>query len=109
MPWSLISVTVTVLFALFGFYCALQTLARMLAPPMLATAILILRREDVSSLDSLLHEARSIPFLGRRYPIIVLISSELMDGTVGVGEELHPQYERLLEACGADCYLIDPE
>ena len=109
MLWSLISATVTVLFAVFGVYCALQAVARMLAPPMLATAILIMRQKDVERLEVLLREARSLPFLGRRYPIVVLISTALMDGTLGEGDALLPEYEQLLEQCGAQCYLIDPE
>ena len=109
MLWSLFTASVTVLFAIFGVYCALQTLARLLAPPVLATAVVIMHHEDVCQLDLLLREARSVPFLKRRYPVVVLISTKLMDGTAGVGDELLPRYERLLERYGAECYLIDPD
>ena len=39
--------------------------------------------------------------------LVVLLSSELMEGTVGEGEDLYPEYQELLDLYDADCYLID--
>ncbi len=96
------------LFAVYGFFCALRLLADLLwAPRQLAVAVTVQNREDADMLDVLLHEADSAFFTNRNAPIIVLVSAALMDGTVGLGEELFDTYADLLEEYGAECYLID--
>lgn len=98
------------LLAAFGFCCALQTvLDRIFQPRNLSLAVEIRGREDADMLDMLLHEASSASFcLGRRR-ITVLISHELMDGTVGFGGRLLEEYQELLDAHGAVWYLFDPD
>ena len=59
-------------------------------------------------LDMLLHEAGSAFSRPRAARTVVLISTALMDGTVGFGEELLEHYENLLDRYGAECYLIQP-
>ncbi len=95
------------LFAVFGFYCALRTVADLFwAPKQLYAAIEVQNKEDAEMLDVLLHEAYSA-FFRKGHRIVVLLSASLMDGTVGVGEELFDAYSDLLERYGAECYLID--
>ena len=95
------------LFAVFGFYCALRMVADLFwAPRQLYAAVEVQNKEDAEMLDVLLHEAYSA-FFRKGHRIVVLLSSDLMDGTVGVGEELFDQYSDLLELYGAECYLVD--
>ncbi len=96
------------LFAVYGFYCALRMLADLLwAPKQLCVAVRVQTREDADMLDVLLHEADSAFFANRRASICVLVSAALMDGTIGLGDELFDPYAELLEEYNADCYLID--
>ena len=97
------------LFAVFGFYCAARFFFELLfAPSQLAVAVEVREREDAEMLDMLLREARG-SFLRRgRARLVVLLSYDLMDGSVGIGEELLPHYKELLEQFDADCYLIEP-
>ena len=96
------------LFAVFGFFCAARILFEIFfSSDRLAVAVEVRSEEDVSELDFLLHEARG-SFLRRRAArLVVFISADLMNGTVGAGEELFPPYRDLLDRYGADCYLID--
>jgi hypothetical protein len=97
------------LFAVFGFFCAARMLCELVfASPQIAVAIEVREKQDVQELDMLLHEARAAFLRKGRARLVVLISSDLMDGTVGDGEELSPLYDELLEEYGAECYLIDP-
>ncbi len=97
------------LFSVFGFYCGARILFELLfSSDRLAVAVEVRSEEDVSELDFLLREAHG-SFLRRRAArLVVLISVELMNGTVGAGEELFAPYRDLLDRYGADCYLIDP-
>ena len=108
MLWELVSnVTVAVL-AVFGFYCALKTLAEWLFPTRQITVAVELRtKQDVEELDMLLPEARVSAI--RRCPTrpVVLISAELMDSTVGEGEELLDIYAEIIDRHGAECYLVE--
>ena len=95
------------LFAVFGFYCAMRTVADLFwAPKQLYVAIEVQNKEDAEMLDVLLHEAYSA-FFRKGHRIVVLLSGDLMDGTVGLGEELFEKYSDLLELYGAECYLVD--
>lgn len=97
------------LFAVFGFYCAVRAFCELLfAPSQLSVAIEVREREDAEMLDMLLREARG-SFLRRGHArLVVLLSYELMDGTVGIGEELLPAYRELIDSFDAECYLIEP-
>ena len=96
-------------FAVVGFSLALRAcLACLYLPENLTVAIEIRTREDADMLDMLLHEAGSAFSRPRAARTVVLISTALMDGTVGFGEELLEHYENLLDRYGAECYLIQP-
>ena len=98
------------LFAAFGLYCALRMLAESLfASDRIAVAIEIETRGDARDLDMLLHEARVLFGRRRGMRIVVLLSAELMDGTLGEGTTLSPACEELLERYGAECYLMNYE
>ena len=97
------------LFAVFGFCCAVRIFAeRIWTPEQLVVAIEILDLEDAEMLDMLLHEAGSAFLRKGRVRLVVLLSTALMDGTVGFGDELLEEYEALLDRYGAECYLIEP-
>ena len=97
------------LFAIFGFYCMIKLFCELLfAPSQLAVAVEVRAREDAEMLDMLLREAQGSLLRIGRARLVVLLSYELMDGTVGIGEELLPHYKELLEQFDAECYLIEP-
>lgn len=98
------------LFAAFGLICALQMLARLLfGSDRLAGAVVVRTHEDAEELAELLREAR-IAFGGcGTSRLMVLISTSLMDGTLGEGEVCNDECLALLDCYGADCYLIDFE
>ena len=96
------------LFAVFGFFCAVRLFTELIfASEQIAIAIEVRNRNDAEMLDMLLHEAVSAFLRRGRSHIVVLLSAELMDGTVGEGEDLLPRYQDLLDRYGAECYLID--
>ena len=95
--------------SVFGAYCAIKTLAEALfSSDRITVALEILDRQDADELDMLLCEAQSTSLRRGRTRVVVLLSSALMDGTVGVGDELYDGYSDLLDRYGAECYLIDP-
>ena len=109
MLWELILQVAVALFAVFGFYCALRLFADLFfASEQIVVAVEIRDQKDAEMLDVLLHEAWSAFFRKRHGRLVVLLSYELMDGRVGVGEVLFPAYLEILERWGAECYLIDP-
>ena len=109
MLWELILQVAVALFAIFGFYCALRLFTDLFfASEQIAVAVEIRDQKDAEMLDVLLHEAWSAFFRKRHARLVVLLSYELMDGRVGVGEVLFPAYLEILERWGAECYLIDP-
>jgi hypothetical protein len=107
MLWQTILDVAAALLAVFGFYCALRMVADLFwNPKQICIAVRVQNKEDAEMLDVLLHEAYSAFFRkGRR--IAVLLSSELMNGMLGEGEELFEKYNDLMDAYGAECYLID--
>lgn len=109
MLFHLILEATVALFAVYGFFCALRALANFFGVPgQLMVAVEVQTKEDADMLDVLLHEAYSAFFQKRRARIVVLFSQALMDGTIGLGEDLYDKYSDLLDAYGAECYLIDP-
>ena len=97
------------LFSVFGFSCAVWMLAdRGTAPNNQALAVLIMNQNDADLLDLLLEDARCSFFAKRARSPVVLISSDLMDGTVGIDGTLFEKYEQILDRYGADCYVIEP-
>ena len=96
-------------FSVFGAYCAIKTVAEALfASDRITVALELRERQDADDLDMLLQEAQSTSLRKGRTRVVVLLSSDLMDGTVGEGEELYDAYMDLLDRYGAECYLVDP-
>ena len=95
-------------FAVFGLWCVIRMAAEIFfSPPQIAVAVEIRNEEDAEMLDVLLHEAGSAFLRKGKARLVVLLASDLMDGTVGMGEDLLPEYQELLDLYHADCYLID--
>ncbi len=96
------------LFAVIGLWCSLSLVLELLLPcEQVTLAVRVQHKKDADMLDMLLHEAGSAFLRRGRTRLVVLISSSLMDGTVGEGEELFEPYAEMIEAFGAECYLID--
>ena len=96
------------MFAAWGVYCALHAIAELLFPThQISVAVEIRTMEDIENLDTLLYDAKQM--FGRRGGMhtVVLLSSDLMDGRAGRGDELLDRYDEILERYGAECYLID--
>ena len=97
------------LFSVFGFSCAVWMLADWgTAPNNQALAVLIMNQNDADLLDLLLEDARHSFFTKCSKSPVVLISSELMNGTVGFDDVLFEKYEQILDRYGAECYVIEP-
>ena len=107
MPGQIFLEVSAAMLAVFGFYCAMRMLADLFwNPRQICIAVTVQNKKDAEMLDVLLHEAYSAFFRkGRR--IIVLLSSDLMNGTVGTDEDLFERYSDLMQSYGAECYLID--
>lgn len=96
------------MFAAYGIYCALKVMAELLFPSdRIAVAIEIRTQADAEDLDMLLYDARATVWRRGRARTVVLLSTALMDGSVGSGDEIFEPYASLLTRYGADCYLID--
>ena len=96
--------------AAFGLYCALRMLVEALfSSDRIAVAVEVETYGDAEDLDMLLHEARVVFGRRRGMRLIVLLSSSLMDGTLGTGTELSHACEEILDRYGAECYLMDYE
>ena len=103
--WLVITVA---LLAVIGLWCSLSILLELLFPcEQVTLAVRVRYKQDADMLDMLLHEAESAFLRRGRTRLVVLISASLMDGTVGVGEELLEPYAEVIEAFGAECYLIE--
>ena len=95
--------------AVFGFCCALKLLLDLLfASDRISIAIEIMEKKDADMMDMLLREAQAFAIGKGRMRLVVLISSALMDGTVGLGTTLDEDFALLIDRYGAECYLIDP-
>lgn len=106
--WNMFLEVAVATLAVFGFYCAVKAFAAWLfRSKQIQTAVVVQTREDADTLDLLLYEAsRSFLQTGMGAPV-VLISSALMDGTVGVDETLLDAYADLIDEYGAACYLVE--
>ena len=95
-------------FAVIGFYCILKLVAELLFPSdCLDVAVRIYDEEQVERLDIILNIAASKGYRHRGEGIVVLISSRLMQGTMGYGEVLRPELEALLRHYNADCFVVN--
>ena len=103
----MIEVAVAML-AAYGLYYALKAVAEWLFPTeQLMVAVEIRTLQDAQDLECLLYDARMLMHRRGGMRIAVLISEQLLDGTVGIGDTLLEPYAALLEQYDADCYLID--
>ena len=94
--------------SVIGFYGILHgVFESCLRPRQLASAVVIRTMKDAEDLDILLCEARRAPCSGRKRPVILVISSELMDGRVGEGLFLHEEYAQLAERYGAEVCILE--
>lgn len=108
MQYGIFSAASIALFGVFGLYSILRILVDWLFPPQgLCIAVEVLDKRDAEALDMLLTDAVAKAFCRGGRPI-VLLSTSLMDGTVGEGDALSEQYAALLDRFGAECYLIEP-
>jgi len=95
--------------AVFGLCCALKMLLELLfSSDRISVAIEVMEARDARTMDLLLREAQTLSLGKGRARLVVLISSALMDGTVGLGDTLDEEYAALIDSYGAECYLIDP-
>ena len=95
-------------FSVFGFCCAVWMLADWIfSSDRVSVAIEVIEQKDADMLDMLLHEARSAFFKKKNIRPVVLVSTELMRGIIGEGETLYEPYASLLNAYGAECYLVE--
>lgn len=96
------------LFAVFGLISAVRMLSEWLfGNGRLSVAVEVRDKQDAEALDMLLEDAARAAF-ARGVAPVVLLSVDLMDGTVGEGEELSEYYADLIDRYGAECYLIEP-
>lgn len=103
--WNILLLSLSV----FGAYCAIKTFSEALfSSDRITVALEVRERQDAEDMDMLLREAQSLSIGRGRARVVVLLSSDLMDGTVGEGEELYDDYMELIDRYGAECYLIDP-
>jgi hypothetical protein len=110
MSGMLLAEIAVALLAVVGFYCVVKIgLEWLFFPRNVLVAVEVNTREDADMLDVLLHEAGSASFRKRSRRTVVLISAELLDGTVGFGDSLLEEYRELLDCYGADYYLVSPE
>lgn len=110
MSGMLLAEIAVALLAVIGFYCVVKIgLEWLFFPRNVLVAVEVNTREDADMLDVLLHEAGSASFRKCSRRTVVLIASELMDGTVGFGDALLEEYEELLYYYGADYYLVNSE
>ena len=108
MELTVLTACAVALFAVFGLYCAMRAVVGLLFPSRrISVAVEVRDKKDAENLDILLGEAVASS-LQRGARLVVLLSVDLMDGTVGEGEELSEHYADLLDRFGAECYLIEP-
>lgn len=107
MDGMILAEVAVALLAVFGLYCAVKIgLEWLFFPCNVVIAVEVNTREDADMLDVLLHEAESASFRKKSRRTVVLISVDLMDGTVGFDDVLLEEYEELLDRYGADYYLV---
>ena len=94
-------------FAVIGFYGILRMIVEAVFPSdYLDVAVRIYDEEQVERLDIILKIADSKSCRRRGEGLVVLISSQLMQGVMGYGEVLRPELEALLRQYNADCFVV---
>ena len=106
--WTLVQVMIAAL-AVIGFYGILHEIFEsVLRPRPLTTAVVIRDMEDAADLDILLCEARRSPHRRRGEGVVLVISSDLMDGHVGNDGMLKEEYALLAERYEAEVCVTLP-
>ena len=107
--WTLVQVFVAAL-AVIGFYGILHGLFEsVLRPRALTSAVVIRDMEEAADLDILLCEARRSLFRRRGEGVVLVISADLMDGTMGKDGILNEDYALLVERYGAEVCVTLPD
>lgn len=108
MFWRMVLELSVALFAVYGVACASRAITEWIFPQKnLTMAVELLTEQDAQNLDALLFEASASVMRRGRSRIVVLISTDLMKGTVGEDNTLFWEYEELIGRYGADCYMIE--
>ena len=104
MFWYLFFGISLVVFAVFGFACAVQMILDACFPlRQIMTVVEIKTAEDVALLESLFQETKNGFLRGRSPRRAVLFSERLC-----VNGEISLDVLRILKKYGADCYIIEP-
>ena len=95
--------------AVIGFYGVLHAVFESaLRPRQITTAVTVRSERDARDLDILLCEARRAPCRRASRRLFLIVSSELMDGTVGEAGKLNEEYAALAERYGAEVAFLPP-
>ena len=93
--------------AVIGFYGVLHAVFESaLRPRQITTAVTVYSKQDARDLDILLCEARRAPCRRASRRLFLIVSPELMDGTLGEGGKLHEEYAALAERYGAEVAFL---
>ncbi len=96
--------------AVFGLYCAMRIFADVfLSTGDVSVAVRVLTDEDAHNLPILLNEAKTSFLRFGRVELVLLVSTRLMAGTLGVGDEFNEEVLEWIEAYGATVYLVTPD
>ncbi len=107
MYFEIAMASAVALFFVYGLICAVRTLLSWVdGERRISVAVEVVTEQDAEELDMLLGTAAAVGSR-RGVRLVVLLSSDLMRGTVGEGEELFAPYAAILNDWGAECYLID--
>ncbi len=95
--------------AVIGFFGILHVLLEVaLRPKQITVAVVLQTRRDAEDLDILLCEARRSSCRGSGRRLLLVVSAELMDGTVGEAGKLNGAYAELVERYGAEVAFFSP-
>ena len=95
--------------AVIGFFGVLHALLEAaLCPKQITAAVIVQTRKDAEDLDILLCEARRAPCRRSSRRLLLVVSTELMDGTVGEAGKLREEYAALAERYGAEVAFLPP-
>ncbi len=106
MLWEIAAQVLLWMLAAMGLILALAAiLDAWLCPISVTVAVTVRTKQDADALDILLCEANR-QIRRRGLPVAVLISPHLMQGEIGDGRGLYPDYQAVVDAYRADVYII---
>ena len=109
MTYLILKILIAAL-AVFGFYCAVQTVMDLIfSARRFQITIKIKNEKDADMLDMLLHEAQSAFFRKKSPCAVVSISSSLFEREIMGSRDgvLFDRYSDLIEQYRAECYVMD--